>query len=147
MGSVVYNSTQVKHGLLNKCKKLLQGYGCSMNDDWFERLLKAIDEHPDSRRAISLRAGLADTYIHQMTTYRKQPSVERFLAICDAIEKDPIEILTGVKHDLETGQLIRRFGAMSAAQRAAFLQMLEAMQPAEPQTDPESDKQSSTQVS
>lgn len=121
--------TDVKHELLNKCKKVLHAYGCSMNDDWFERLIKAIDEHPDSRRAISLRAGLSDTYIHQMITYRKHPSVERFLAICDALNKDPVEILTGVKQDLETGRLIRRFALMPPAQRSAFLQMLETIQP------------------
>lgn len=82
---------------------------------WFKRLVDAIDEHPDSHRAISLRAGFSDTYLHQMITYEKHPSVSRFIAICAAIGKDPVEILKGAKCDADTGALS---GAASSAKTA-----------------------------
>ena len=97
-----------------------------MTDEWFRRLVTAIDDHRDSRRAISLRAGFSDTYIHQMITYEKHPSVSRFLEICRAIEADPVEILTGIKQQSpEVGRALRVFASWSDDQQKRFLDWIE----------------------
>lgn len=123
------NCTHVKRVLLFKCKKTHERYFVRMDDEWFKRLVAEIDAHPDSRRAISLRAGFSDTYLHQMITYEKHPSVSRFIAICDAIGKDPVEVLTGIKSSPELAKAVQMFGAMPQDQRKALLAMLETVQP------------------
>jgi lambda repressor-like predicted transcriptional regulator len=133
------NCTDVKRVLLFKCKKSHGSYFVQMDDEWFKRLVAEIDAHPDSRRAISLRAGFSDTYLHQMITYEKHPSVSRFIAICDAIGKDPVEILTGVKSNAETAKAVQMFAAMPPDQRKAFLAMLATVRPGNAEDQKERD--------
>lgn len=78
-------------------------------------------------RAVSLDAGLADTYVFQMLRHNKQPTVDKFLAICRALNVSPVEILTGVKRDPSLDQIDALFADMPRKKRAAFLAMLEAM--------------------
>lgn len=104
-----------------------------MEKDWFARLVEAIDEHPDSRRTISERSGMASSYVQHMIKYGKQPSVENFLAVCAAIGRDPVEILTGVRRDEDLARLLKLFGAMPEAQRRAFLDYLDTLSRDRPQ--------------
>lgn len=78
-------------------------------------------------RAVSLEAGLAETYVFQMLRHNKQPTVDKFLAICRAVPVSPVEILTGVKRDPSLDQIDALFSHMPQNRRAAFLAMLEAM--------------------
>lgn len=99
-----------------------------MKEEWFDRLIEAVEAHEDSRRAISLRAGLADSYIQQMVTYRKHPTVSRFVAICQAINKDPVEILTGVKQaNPEVGRALQVFASWPDDQQKRFLDWIETV--------------------
>lgn len=100
-----------------------------MEKDWYARLIKAIENDGSSLRSLSLKAGLSDTYIHHMVKYEKQPTVDKFIAICSAINKDPAEIITGVKSSPELAKAIQMFAAMPPDQRKAFLAMLETVQP------------------
>jgi DNA-binding phage protein len=98
-----------------------------MDSDWFQRLENAIRASGKPLRAVSLEAGLAETYVFQMLRHKKQPSVDKFLAICAAVNVSPIEILTGVRRDREIDQIEAMFAQMPEKQRQAFLAMLESM--------------------
>jgi hypothetical protein len=99
-----------------------------MEEDWFKRLIRAVEEHPDSRRAISLRAGLSDTYVHQMVTYKKHPTVSRFLAICEAIDADPVQIMTGVdRADPEIARALQIFASWPETEQKRFLDWIETV--------------------
>lgn len=108
-----------------------------MENEWFERLVAAVEACEDSKRAISLRAGLSDTYAFHMISKKRPPTVKSFLAICAAINIDPSEILTGVKRDAETGRALQLFGSLPSEQRRAFLDMLASVQPSSTEDTPE----------
>jgi lambda repressor-like predicted transcriptional regulator len=110
-----------------------------MDDRWLTRLKQAIRDAAQngrSMRSISIEAGLSVNYVDQLMK-GSQPTVEKFIAICEALNKDPAEMLTGVKSDAETAKAVRMFAAMPPDQRKAFLAMLETVQPG---TQPELEK-------
>lgn len=103
-----------------------------MISGWFDRLKAQIKKAQDdgrSLRAISMSAGLNGHYLTHMFRKDTPPTVENFFSICEALGKDPVEILTGVKSDAETAKAVRMFAAMAPDQRRAFLAMLETVQP------------------
>jgi lambda repressor-like predicted transcriptional regulator len=110
-----------------------------MISGWFDRLkaqIKKAQEDGRSLRAISMSAGLNGHYLTHMFRKDTPPTVENFFSICEALGKDPVEILTGVKSDAETAKAVRMFAAMPEGQRKAFLAMLETVQPGS-QQEPE----------
>ena len=106
-----------------------------MSKDWFKRLTDAIAETGEARRSISLRAGLAESYVQQMIQFGKQPSVDKFIALCEAIGRDPVEILTGARQDGDALQVLRLFSAMTPQQQQAFLDYLKTVSPETPADD------------
>ncbi|MTH96555.1 XRE family transcriptional regulator [Roseibium sp. RKSG952] len=103
-----------------------------MLDGWFDRLLAAIQDTKDagvSARALSMRAGLNDQYVGQMVRNNVQPTVDKFIALCEAMNVDPIAILTGAKGDPDTTKAVHLFSTMSPDQRKAFLAILSTMKP------------------
>ena len=103
-----------------------------MIDGWFDRFKNLVREREaggESLRSISLRAGLNTHYLTNMFRKDSPPTVENFFALCTALEKDPFEILTGVKQDAETRGVLRRVAALPPDQRKAFLAGLAALQP------------------
>lgn len=102
-----------------------------MENDWFDRLLAAVSaarENGQSLRAISLSAGLNTHYLTQMTNKGNKPTVGKFIAICHAINADPVEILSGVKHDAIDTQILKLLSGLNGQQRKVFISMLESFQ-------------------
>ena len=92
-----------------------------MEDVWFDRLLNAIADSGLSYREISLKAGLSDSYVRQMIGMGKQPTISKFLKICDVIGVNPIAILTDDKSATQVNALVSHLEKMPAAKREALL--------------------------
>ena len=66
------------------------------NDAWRARLSEAVELSGKSARAISLEAKLGPGYVHSILREGKDPTIERLLAICDAIPVSLIYVMYGV---------------------------------------------------
>jgi transcriptional regulator with XRE-family HTH domain len=67
-----------------------------MPDDWRKRLQEIIDGTPGlSMKAVSVRAGLNPSAVHDIIKRGNAPSIESFLAICRALGVSPSQLLEG----------------------------------------------------
>ncbi len=98
-----------------------------MSEDWFNRLVVAVNNCGKSKRAISLDAGLSETYVHQMVRYEKVPTVDKFMRICDSIGVNSVEILTGGAPAQHSPHLSKLFSLLSEQTQDALLTMLETI--------------------
>lgn len=64
-------------------------------EGWFERLIEAINASGQTQRQISIASGLSVNYVNQMVNEGARPTVDKFLAVCAVLQRDPLEILTG----------------------------------------------------
>ena len=65
-----------------------------MAHDWRFRLKQLIDETPGlSMKAVSLKAGLSASSVHNMLKRGNAPTIENFLAICAALNVSPSVLL------------------------------------------------------
>lgn len=76
-------------------------------------------------RSLSEAAGLNPNYVGQLMQ-GSQPTVQKFLALCDTLEKDPVEILTGVKQENpELMRALRLFASWPESRQKKFLDWIE----------------------
>ena len=66
------------------------------DDSWRQRLRGAIEQSGKSLRAVSLSAGCAASYVHGMLEAGKEPTLDKLLAVCDAVPVSPIYVILGV---------------------------------------------------
>jgi len=66
------------------------------DESWRIRLRAAIADSGKSMRAISLAASLSPGYVHSIMEDGKEPTIDKLLAVCDAIPVSAIRILLGV---------------------------------------------------
>lgn len=113
-----------------RAKKEHAGILAFMGSEWIDRFKAAIKQamkDGQSMRSISMKAGLSVNYVDQLMK-GSQPTVDKFLAICAAINRDPVEILTGAAPgDPEAGRALRMFADLEPDQRKALLMMMESI--------------------
>ncbi len=65
-------------------------------NQWRDRLRQAIKASGKSMREVSLAAGAAAGYVHGMLEADKDPTIDKLLAVCDAVPVSAIFVLYGV---------------------------------------------------
>ena len=81
-----------------------------MDDSFRERLSGAIERAGKSARRVSLDAGLGPGYVHSIIKERKDPTIDKLIAICDAIPISLMYVVYGVDaspHDIEILRALR----------------------------------------
>jgi transcriptional regulator with XRE-family HTH domain len=90
---------------------------------WRDRLAAAIEERGETMRSVSLKAKLGANYVHGVLKDGKDPTVEKLLAICQALNVSPAYVLIGetVPPEIEALLLLMQ---TSEARRKAILDLL-----------------------
>lgn len=94
-----------------------------MQDEWRDRLEKAIERDGRTLRDISLGAGLSHGYLHGILRDGKEPTLDRFLRICQELGLSSAYALTGADVSFETEEVLRLIEGDQEARRA-FLALL-----------------------
>jgi lambda repressor-like predicted transcriptional regulator len=100
--------------------------GCANTFDmtaWRDRLASAIEERGETMRSASLKAKLGANYVHGVLKDGKDPTVEKLLAVCEALGISPAYILLGDKAPPEVEALLLLMQT-SPARRQAILDLL-----------------------
>lgn len=93
-----------------------------MNEDWFPRLLAAIDSDGRSKRAISMAAGLGPNFVQQMSKDGKVPGADKLLAILNALgTARTFYVLTGIEMRAEDEEMFREFLSLPVEMREKLL--------------------------
>lgn len=92
-------------------------------NEWRDRLAKAIEERGETMRSVSLKAGLGANYVHGILKDEKDPTVERLLAICQALNVSPAYILLGSETTPEVEAILLLMQG-SESRRKAILDLL-----------------------
>jgi transcriptional regulator with XRE-family HTH domain len=83
---------------------------------WRDRLvneiLKATKEGGTSYKALSRRAGLGENFAEQIVKNDRDLRVESLIALCEALDIDVVQVLTGVRSDPEIQEAIAAFSAL-----------------------------------
>jgi transcriptional regulator with XRE-family HTH domain len=110
---------------LYRGRAVIAGIGetAEMQDDWRERLEKAIQGDGRTLRDISLAAGLSHGYLHGILRDGKEPTLDRFIRICRELGVSSAYALTGADVSLETEEVLRLIEGDQEARRA-FLALL-----------------------
>lgn len=91
--------------------------------EWRARLEAAILDSGKSMRAICIEAGLGNSYLHGVLRSGKDPTIDRLMAVCEAIPADPMHILLGL--DASPGDMkILRALQTNPARRNAILELI-----------------------
>lgn len=65
-------------------------------DEWRERLRAIIDGPPKlDMKAVSLKAGLGATFVRDLLEKNRTPSVNNFVAVCEAVGASPLALIYG----------------------------------------------------
>jgi transcriptional regulator with XRE-family HTH domain len=67
-----------------------------MSDGWRSRIEDTIKRDGWSLREVSLRAGVSHGYLHGVLRDGKEPTLDRFLKICSALQLSAVYVLTGI---------------------------------------------------
>lgn len=96
-----------------------------MTDDaWRKRLEAAVAADGRSLRDISLEAGLSHGYLHGILRHGKEPTMDRFIKICQEIGISVTFALSGVHISPSAEKIIRALDEDQAT-RDAVLMILE----------------------
>lgn len=90
---------------------------------WRERLERTIAERGETMRSASLKAKLGHNYVHGILKEDKDATVDRLLAICQALEVSPAFILLGQDAPPQVEELLLLMQA-SPERREAILALL-----------------------
>jgi lambda repressor-like predicted transcriptional regulator len=89
-----------------------------MSDDlWRARLAEAIQVSGKSARAVSTEAGLGVGYVHSILKEGKDPTIERLVAVCDAIPVSLIYVLYGVDAEPDDIEILKLLQENPSARR------------------------------
>jgi transcriptional regulator with XRE-family HTH domain len=95
-----------------------------MQDEWRERLSRAIAEKKTSMRQASLGAGLGPGYLHSILTEGKDPTVQNLMKVCDQLNVSLWAILYGADLTAEDEELLRLYQAAPEDEREGLLRLL-----------------------
>lgn len=105
-----------------------------MSDEWFPRFRKAIEralEDGTKPSDLGKKAGVNRNMAGDIVKKGTIPSVENFLKICQAIDADPIQILTGAPQpSREVSKALQIFATWPDDQQKSFLDWIEKIQAA-----------------
>lgn len=76
-------------------------------DGWRVRLKAALAERRRSMRAVSLAAGMGESYLAGILNDGKEPSIDNLLAICDHVPVSPLYIILGIDALPEDVEVLR----------------------------------------
>lgn len=78
-------------------------------ETWRERLAAAIaaDACKRSMRDVSIAAGLSAGYVHGILKDGKEPTLDRFMRICEVLDVSAASVLTGADLSRETETILR----------------------------------------
>ena len=68
------------------------------SSDWRDRLATAITESGKSKRSISQASGNGPGYVHSILSEGKEPTINKLMAVCEAIPVSVVFVLHG--HDV-----------------------------------------------
>lgn len=87
---------------------------------WKERLQEAIDADGRSLRDVSLAAGLSHGYLHGILRDNKEPTLDRFIKICNALNVSVTYILLGARVSPATEKIVSLLESDPAARDAVL---------------------------
>jgi transcriptional regulator with XRE-family HTH domain len=103
-----------------------------MTDTWFKRLKAEIQSSGKDYKELSKAAKLGPNYVQQLMKNDKQPTVDKFLAIMNVIDRSKIMyVLTGRSATAEDQQFLDAVQHLSDEQKRAtadYLRLLVASQ-------------------
>ncbi|MEH7827644.1 hypothetical protein [Gemmobacter denitrificans] len=85
------------------------------NTDWRSRLEAAIKSSGNSMRAVSIASGNGPGYIHGILKEGKDPTIEKLMAVCEAVPVSLAHVIYGFEITQEDADLL---GAMKRAPEA-----------------------------
>lgn len=95
-------------------------------DEWYKRFLMLIENDQRNMRELSLAAGCGQNYIQQMIKEGKRPSIDRFIAILNALEPlATLYIFTGLNISTEDLKFLQILMRADENKRKAILTLLE----------------------
>ena len=77
------------------------------DDEWRERLERAIAASGKSKRAVSLDSGNGPGYVHSILTEGKDPTVQKLIAVCSAADASAAFIIHGINVTRKESDLLR----------------------------------------
>jgi lambda repressor-like predicted transcriptional regulator len=99
-----------------------------MTAGWLDRLLIAVERDGRSLRKISSEAGLGPNFLQQMFKDRKEPGVEKLLAVLQVLgTASLLFVLTGRDFTRDDERFLRLVLDMKPAHRSAALAFLQTM--------------------
>lgn len=116
-----------RSSILNRgrAKKEEMAHLSAMTDDtWRDRIEAAAKKDGRSLREISLAAGLSHGYVHGVLRDGKEPTLDRFIKICKALDMSLAYALTGVEVSGKTLDLIEAI-ERGGPRRDAILALLQ----------------------
>lgn len=79
-----------------------------MSETWFDRFVEAVEADNRSYTQLSLDAGLGQNFVQQAIKNKKVPSVEKFMAVLDALgSASALYVLSGIKMDRDDEAFLR----------------------------------------
>jgi transcriptional regulator with XRE-family HTH domain len=97
--------------------------GCMSGAGWRQRLRAAIDRDGRSMRDVSLAAGLSHGYVHGILQDDKEPTLDRFLKVCETLGVSATHILVGSEVTPATERIVEAL-EKEPAMRDAILALL-----------------------
>lgn len=100
-----------------------------MGETWFDRLDSAVKRDGRSLRAISLAAKCGPNFLQQMMRDRKEPGVDRLLAILNTLgTASTLYVLTGKVFSRDDEEFLRLVLSIDPALRAEAMSFFRALQ-------------------
>lgn len=91
---------------------------------WRERLALAMAARGLKKREVSLAAGLGAGYVHSVLSDGKEPTIDRFLKVCDVIGVSLTHIIYGFDVSAEDEEFLKLLASAPVQERAAMLALL-----------------------
>lgn len=95
------------------------------NDEWRGRLRAALEASGKSDRAVSLAAKCGPGYVHSIFKEGKEPTIDKLIAVCQAVPVSLPYILYGVDVEPEDMEILQALHDNPEA-RSAILAILRA---------------------
>lgn len=105
-----------------------------MDDEWFDRILEAVQRDGRDMKAISLDANLGENYVQQMVSKRKKPRIDTLIKLLRALGRaDALYIITGAKFTDEDRRLLDVAAQLDDAGKRALIAAFAALREPPPE--------------
>lgn len=104
-----------------------------MDDQWFDRLLRAVQRDERDMKTLSLDAKLGENYVQQMVKNRKVPKIDTLVKLLDALGRaDTLYIITGSEFTDEDRQLLEVAAQLDDEGKRALIAAFVALRGTQP---------------